>query len=297
MKGLILAGGSGSRLYPVTLPTCKQLLPVYDKPLVYYPLSVLMLTGVREVLIVTTPKDVGRFEEVFGDGSLLGMKIRYAVQDQPRGLADALIIGEEFLAGEPVAMILGDNILFGHGLPSILQAGRRSVEENGGAYVFGYYVNDPHRYGVVGFNKAGQITSIEEKPLQPKSNYAVIGLYFYDQQAATVAKKIKPSSRGELEITAVNEAYLQQGRLKMGFLGRGFAWCDAGTPDSLLEAAEFVATIEKRTGLKIGCIEEVAHSLKFISDAQLIKLAKPLAKSSYGQYLTQIVKESPVYDL
>ncbi len=295
MKGIILAGGSGTRLYPITLPTCKQLLPVYDKPMVYYPLSVLMLADIREVLIIATPKDIGRFEEIFGHGRQLGMKISYAVQDQPRGLADALIIGEEFLSGAVAAMVLGDNIFFGHGLPSILAKARRSVESDGGAHIFGYYVSDPQRFGVVTLDSGGKALSLEEKPRRPKSNYATLGLYFYDNQASKIASAIKPSDRGELEITTVNQEYLKRGKLRVSVLGRGFAWFDAGTADSLLEAGEFVATIEKRTGLKIGCVEEVAHALGFITDAQLAALAKPLSKSNYGQYLLRILKEKPFY--
>lgn len=291
MKGIILAGGSGTRLYPVTLPVCKQLLPVYDKPMVYYPLSVLMLSGIREVLIISTPKDISRFEEVFGDGKSLGMKIQYAVQESPRGLADALIIGEEFLDEQPCAMILGDNLFYGHGLTDILIKARHSVEKNGGAHLFGYYVPDPHRFGVVGFNKSGRVTSIEEKPEKPKSNYAALGLYFYDKNASKVARAVKPSDRGEIEITSVNKAYLKQKRLGVSLLGRGFAWFDAGTHDSLLEASEFVSTIEKRTGLKIGCVEEIAHAQEFIDDKQLIELAEPLKKSGYGQYLLRVLDD------
>lgn len=295
MKGIILAGGSGTRLYPVTLPVCKQLLPIYDKPMVYYPLSVLMLSGIREVLIISTPKDISRFEEVFGSGHQLGMKISYATQDNPRGLADALIIGEEFLGGQSCAMILGDNIFYGHGLTEILNDARRSVEKNKGAMVFGYYVQDPERFGVIGFDKKGEVTSIIEKPESPKSNYAALGLYFYDADAPRVARAVKPSARGEIEITSVNQHYLRQKKLRASLLGRGFAWFDAGTHDSLLEASEFVSTMEKRTGLKIGCIEEIAHAKGFISDRQLTTLAEPLKKSGYGQYLLRILKEKPLY--
>lgn len=291
MKGIILAGGSGTRLYPVTLPVCKQLLPVYDKPMVYYPLSVLMLAGIRELLIISTPKDTGRFEEVFGDGGQLGMKIKYAIQETPRGLADSLIIGEDFLGGEPCAMILGDNLFYGHGLTEILLEARQKVEKNGGAHLFGYYVPDPERFGIIGFNKEGRVTSIEEKPKKPKSNYAALGLYFYDKDAPRVARAIKPSDRGEIEITTVNNAYLNRKQLGVSLLGRGFAWFDAGTHDSLMEAGEFVSTIEKRTGLKIGCVEEIAHAQGFINDNQLVALAEPLKKSGYGQYLLKILED------
>ncbi|MDO8650210.1 MAG: glucose-1-phosphate thymidylyltransferase RfbA [Candidatus Berkelbacteria bacterium] len=290
MKGIILAGGSGTRLYPVTLPVCKQLLPVYDKPMVYYPLSVLMLSGIREILIISTPQDIGRFEELFGDGRQLGLKIQYAVQEVPRGLAEALIIGEQFLDGDSCAMILGDNIFYGHGLTDILIKARQSVEKNGGAEIFGYYVPDPQRYGVVGFDASGKVTSIVEKPEKPASHYAALGLYFFDGDAAKVAREVKPSDRGEIEITAVNQHYLKEGKLRVNLLGRGFAWFDTGTHDSLLEAGDFVCTIEKRTGLKVGCIEEIAHSNKFINDDELIQLAEPLKKSGYGQYLMKLLE-------
>jgi len=291
MKGIILAGGSATRLYPVTLPVCKQLLPVYDKPMVYYPLSILMLSGIREVLIVSTPKDIGRFEEIFTDGSKLGLSISYQVQEKPRGLSDAFVVGEEFLGGESVMMILGDNILYGHGLTKLLQQARASIDEHGGAHNFAYYVNDPERFGVIEFNDRDEVLSIEEKPLKPKSNFASLGLYMFDGQAAEIARSVQPSPRGELEITSMLEHYLKQQQLRVTPLGRGFAWFDAGTHDSLLEASEFVATIEKRTGLKIGCIEEVAYYMKFISQAELSQLAEPLMKSGYGHYLKKVAQD------
>ncbi|MDP3992669.1 MAG: glucose-1-phosphate thymidylyltransferase RfbA [bacterium] len=294
MKGIILAGGSGTRLYPITLPTSKQLLPVYDKPMVYYPLSILMLTGIREILIISTPKDIGRFEEVFGDGGQLGLNIQYAIQEEPRGLADAFIVGEKFLDGEPVTMILGDNILFGHGLTEMLQSARASVEKNGGGHNFAYYVNDPKRLGVVEFDKNGKVLSIEEKPEVPKSNFASLGLYMFDGKVSQVAKAVKPSARGELEIPSVMNDYLKRGKLGVTPLGRGFAWFDTGTHDSLLEAGEFVATMEKRTGLKIGCVEEVAYVMGFITKKELLALAEPLLKSGYGDYLKVVANEKVV---
>lgn len=291
MKGIILAGGSGTRLYPVTLPACKQLLPVYDKPMVYYPLSVLMLAGIKEVLIISTPKDIGRFEEVFGDGSQLGMRIEYAAQVSPRGLADALIIAEPFVSGDTCCLILGDNIFFGHGLTNLLKAAREEIEQNGGARVFGHYVSDPKQFGVIEYSKNGAVLSIEEKPQEPKSNYAALGIYFYDREASKIARSVTPSARGEIEITSVNQAYLTNKQLSVSLLGRGFAWFDAGTHDSLLEASEFVMTIEKRTGLKIGCIEEVAYRMGYIDAEQLNKLAEPLMKSGYGAYLHKVTVE------
>ncbi len=291
MKGIILAGGSGTRLYPVTLPVCKQLLPVYDKPMIYYPLSILMLAGIQEILIISTPKDTARFEEVFGDGSQLGLSLQYTIQEHPRGLADAFIIGEEFLNGDPVAMVLGDNILFGHGLTDMLQAARQGVEENGGAHNFAYNVIDPERFGVVEFDKKGNALSIEEKPVKPKSNFASLGLYMLDGRASEIARGVKPSARGEIEIPSVLNYYLEKKELRISPLGRGFAWFDTGTHDSLLEAGEFVSTMEKRTGLKIGCIEEIAYMMKFISKKQLVALAKPLIKSGYGNYLMKIAEE------
>lgn len=296
MKGIILAGGSGTRLYPVTLPVCKQLLPIYDKPMIYYPLSVLMLAGIKEVLLISTPKDIGRFEEALGNGSTLGIRIEYATQEKPRGLAEALIIGEKFVGDGPVCLILGDNIFYGHGLPEILISARKSVEKHGGAHVFGYYVTDPERFGVVEFDKNKNVVSIEEKPENPKSSYAALGLYFYDQEAATVARTIEPSARGEVEITAVNQDYLKNKKLKVSLLGRGFAWFDAGTHDSLLETSEFVMTIEKRTGLKVGCIEEIAYNMGYINRKQLLKLAEPLKKSGYGDYLQRIASDKVLND-
>lgn len=291
MKGIILAGGSGTRLYPVTLPVCKQLLPIYDKPMVYYPLSILMLAGIREILVISTPKDLTRFEETFGDGRQLGLKLEYKAQEQPRGLADAFIVGEAFLNGAPAAMVLGDNILFGHGLTKMLQEARRSIEQDGGGHNFAYYVNDPERFGVIEFDDDHNVLSIEEKPAKPKSNFASLGLYMFDGEVSQVAKAVTPSARGELEIPSVMNDYLKRGKFRVTPLGRGFAWFDAGTHDSLLEASEFVSMMEKRTGLKIGCIEEVAYAMSFISQDQLRSLAAPLIKSGYGDYLTRIASE------
>lgn len=290
MKGIILAGGSGTRLYPVTLSVCKQLLPVYDKPMIYYPLSVLMLAGIREILIISTPKDLPRFKEILNDGSHLGLNFSYKEQERPRGIADAFIIGEEFINNDNVCLILGDNIFYGHGLQDILKKTICNIETEGGAAVFGYYVNDPEKYGVIEFDKNGNVLSLEEKPQIPKSNYAITGLYFYDNRVVDVAKSIKPSQRGELEITDVNKEYLKKGKLKVMFFGRGYAWLDTGTHESLLEAGEFMATIEKRQGLKIACIEEIAYRLGYIDKEQLLKLAKPLEKNSYGQYLINLVE-------
>src|SRR3989339_1908200 len=282
MKGIILAGGSGTRLYPITQVACKQLLPVYDKPLIYYPLSTLMLAGIREILIISTPEDLPRFKMLFGDGSKLGLSFNYKVQEQPRGLAEALILGENFIAGDSVCLILGDNIFYSDGLQGLLK--NVSVNVNG-ATIFGYYVNNPQNYGVVEFDKNMKAISLQEKPEQPKSNYAVVGLYFYDNVAAKIAKTIKPSPRGELEITDVNTAYLAQGKLNVRMLGRGFAWLDTGTHASLADAAMFIKTIEDRQGLKIACIEEIAYRMGFISAKQLRQLAQPLLKSGYGEYL------------
>ena len=291
MKAIILAGGKGTRLYPATQAVNKQLLPIYDKPMIYYPLSTLMLAGIRDILIISTPEGVPHFERLFSDGSQLGLKMQYASQDKPKGIADAFIIAEEFIGESPASLILGDNIFYGHGFTDILKKAVREVEVNGGATVFGYYVRDPERYGVVDFDESGKALSIEEKPTQPKSNYAVTGLYFYDQMVVEVAKNLTPSARGELEITSVNQAYLREGKLNVELLGRGFAWLDTGTHESLLEAGEFIATIEKRQSLKIGCIEEIAYNLGYIDKDQLRALAASLSKSSYGDYLKTLVEE------
>jgi len=288
MKGIILAGGAGTRLYPVTKVVCKQLLPVYDKPMVYYPLSTLMLAGIRDILIISTPQDLPRFEDLFGDGSHLGLRFSYKVQEAPNGLAEAFIIGEDFIGEDNVCLVLGDNIFFGHNLPGMLN---RACQRKEGATIFGYYVKDPERYGVVEFDGSGKVLSIEEKPKEPKSNYAVVGLYFYDNEVIEISKGIKPSWRGELEITDVNKAYLEKGKLNVELMGRGYAWLDTGTHESLADATQFVKTIEERQGLKIACIEEIAYRMGFIDAEQLQRLAEPLRKSGYGEYLLRILEQ------
>ena len=287
MKGIILAGGSGTRLYPITQVVCKQLLPVYDKPMIYYPLSTLMLAGIREILVISTPVDLPKFRELLGDGSTLGLSFSYKVQDTPRGLADAFIVGREFIGNDAVCMILGDNIFYGHALSGML---RNAASHDEGATVFGYYVNDPERYGVVEFDKNRKAVSIEEKPRKPKSNYAVVGLYFYDNDVVRIAKEIKPSARGEIEITDVNKTYLQNGRLRVELMGRGYAWLDTGTHQSMIDASVYVKTIEERQGLKIACIEEIAYKMGYIDAEQLCRVAEPLRKSGYGEYLLKVVE-------
>ena len=289
MKGIILAGGSGTRLYPITQVVCKQLLPVYDKPMIHYPLSVLMLAGIRDILIISTPEDTPRFEQLLGDGGALGLSFTYAVQDAPRGLADAFRVGADFIGDDRVCLVLGDNIFYGHGLPDMLQQASARTE---GATVFGYYVSDPERYGVVEFDAQRRAVSIEEKPAQPRSNYAVAGLYFFDNEVVRIARDLKPSARGELEITDVNRHYLERGRLHVELMGRGFAWLDTGTHASLVDATQYVRTIESRQGLKISCIEEIAWRMGYIDDAQLRALAEPLLKSGYGEYLLNILDRS-----
>jgi glucose-1-phosphate thymidylyltransferase len=288
MKGIILAGGSGTRLYPLTKAISKQIMPVYDKPMIYYPLSTLMLAGIREVLIISTPRDLPVFKELLEDGSQLGMDIRYAVQEAPNGLAEAFIIGKDFIGDDSAALVLGDNIFYGQSFSKTLKSAKERVEKQGGATIFGYYVRDPREYGVVEFDENGKAISIEEKPAQPKSNYAVPGLYFYDNDVVKIAQTIKPSARGELEITAVNNAYLERGDLYVETLGRGFAWLDTGNHDMLLAAANFVSTIQKRQGLYVSCIEEIAYKRGFIDAEQLKKLAQPLMKSDYGKYLVAV---------
>ncbi|MCK9162644.1 MAG: glucose-1-phosphate thymidylyltransferase RfbA [Arcobacteraceae bacterium] len=284
MKGIILAGGSGTRLYPITKGVSKQLVPIYDKPMIYYPLSVLMLAGIKEVLIITTPQDQASFINLLGDGSDLGMRFEYIVQPSPDGLAQAFILGEEFLDGDDACLVLGDNIFYGHGLTKLLAQSVANVKENN-ATVFGYYVSDPERYGVAEFNDNGDVISIEEKPKKPKSNYAVVGLYFYPNDVVKKAKEVKPSDRGELEITTLNEMYLHESRLKVELMGRGYAWLDTGTHESLLEASQFIQTIENRQSLKVACLEEIAYEMGYISKEKLLELAEPLKKNQYGQYL------------
>jgi glucose-1-phosphate thymidylyltransferase len=290
MKGVILAGGSGTRLYPVTIGVCKQLLPVYDKPMIYYPLSVLMLVGIKDILIISTPQDLQRFINIFGDGSYLGLHFSYKEQLHPGGIAEAFILGEEFIGSDDVCLVLGDNIFYGHGLTELLKKALHDVGTKGGATIFGYYVTDPERYGVVEFDEMHNVLSIEEKPKMPKSRYAVTGLYFYDNKVVELAKHLKPSRRGELEITDVNREYLKKRELRVELMGRGYAWLDTGTHESLLEASEFISTIEKRQGLKIACVEEIAYRLGYIDKEQLIKLAEPLKKNSYGRYLLRVAK-------
>ena len=288
MKGIILAGGSGTRLYPLTKAISKQIMPVYDKPMIYYPLSILMLSGIREVLIISTPRDLPVFKELFGDGSSLGMKFEYAVQETPRGLADAFIIGDKFIGDDSVALILGDNIFYGQSFSKVLLQTRERVEKEGGATIFGYYVRDAREYGVVEFDENGKAISIEEKPENPKSNYAVPGLYFYDNKVVEIAKNVKPSARGEIEITSINNEYLSNQELFVQTLGRGFAWLDTGNHDALLDASDFVAAFQKRQGLYISCIEEIAYKRGFIDKEQLLRLAEPLMKTAYGKYLTDV---------
>ncbi|WP_421497731.1 glucose-1-phosphate thymidylyltransferase RfbA [Flavobacterium columnare] len=288
MKGIILAGGSGTRLHPLTQVVSKQLLPIYDKPMIYYPLSVLMLAGIKEVLIISTPHDLPNFKRLFGDGSQLGMQLSYVEQPSPDGLAQAFILGEEFIGNDDVCLVLGDNIFYGAGLQNLLNSAVNTVKEKNEATVFGYYVDDPERYGVAEFDENGKVLSIEEKPLDPKSNFAVVGLYFYPNSVVEIAKNVKPSHRGELEITTVNQTYLEQGALNLQLMGRGFAWLDTGTHESLTEATEFVKAVEKRTGLKIACIEEVAYRKGFISKEEFNKCAEGLGKSTYAEYLRKI---------
>jgi len=292
MKGIVLAGGSGTRLYPITKSISKQIIPVYDKPMIYYPLSVLMLAGIREILIISTPQDIHLYEKLLGDGSDLGIKLEYAIQPSPDGLAQAFIIGEKFVGNDNVCMVLGDNIFYGFDFSRIL---REAATLKDGAIVFGYYVNDPERYGVAEFDEAGKVLSLEEKPKNPKSNYAVTGLYFYSNDVVQKAKGLKPSARGELEITDLNKLYLEEERLSVKLLGRGMAWLDTGTHDSLLEASNFISTIENRQGLKVACLEEIAYNNGYINREQLLKLAEPLKKNYYGEYLIKVANQSVAY--
>jgi len=294
MKGIILAGGSGTRLYPITKGVSKQLVPIYDKPMIYYPLSVLMLAGIREVLIISTPHDLPRFQELLGDGKDIGMDFSYKVQPSPDGLAQAFILGEAFIGNSDVALVLGDNIFYGHGLLELLSKSVENATKEKKATVFGYYVKDPERYGVAEFSQNGDVTSIEEKPKKPKSNYAVVGLYFYPNDVVKKAKHVEPSDRGELEITTLNQDYLNEQRLKVELMGRGYAWLDTGTHESLLEASQFIQTIENRQSLKVACIEEIAYEMGYISKEELLKLAQPLKKNQYGQYLIKRANEGAV---
>lgn len=291
MKGIVLAGGSGTRLYPITQTISKQLLPIYDKPMVYYPISVLMLAGIRDILIISTPHDTPHFQELLGDGSQFGVNFQYKEQPSPDGLAQAFILGEEFIGNDDVCLVLGDNIFYGYGLTGMLHRSVKTVENERRSVVFGYYVNDPERYGVVEFDNEGKVLSIEEKPQAPKSSYAVVGLYFYTNDVIQVAKNVKPSARGELEITSVNQEYLNRGKLNVELMGRGFAWLDTGTHKSMLDASQFIETIEERQGLKVACLEEIAYNRGYITAEQVKKLAAPMAKNQYGQYLLRLVKE------
>ena len=290
MKGIILAGGSGTRLYPITKGVSKQLLPVYDKPMIYYPLSVLMLAGIKEILIISTPKDLANYENLLGDGVEIGLKLSFKEQPNPDGLAQAFIIGEKFIGNDNVCLVLGDNIFYGSGFSGMLKNAKKNISK-GKSTVFGYYVKNPHRFGVAEFDNKGNVISIEEKPKNPKSNYAVVGLYFYTNEVIQIAKNVKPSNRGELEITSVNQVYLSQNNLKVELLGRGFAWLDTGTHDSLLEAGQFIESIEKRKGLKVACLEEIAYRMEYINAEQVKKLAQPLKKNDYGKYLLNMIKK------
>jgi len=297
MKGIVLAGGSGTRLYPITKGVSKQLIPIYDKPMIYYPLSVLMLAGIKEVLIISTPHDLPRFEELLGDGSDIGMKFTYIVQPSPDGLAQAFVLGEEFIGDDDVCLVLGDNIFYGHGLSSLLAQSVKNVQEDKKATVFGYYVKDPERYGVAAFDTNGNVTSIEEKPENPESNYAVVGLYFYPNDVVQKAKNVKLSHRGEYEITSLNQEYLDEKRLKVELMGRGYAWLDTGTHESLIEASQFIQTIENRQALKVACLEEISYEMGYISKEKLLELAEPLKKNQYGQYLIQRATQGRIYGI
>ena len=297
MKGIVLAGGSGTRLYPITKGVSKQLIPIYDKPMIYYPLSVLMLAGIKEVLIISTPHDLPRFEELLGDGSDIGMKFTYIVQPSPDGLAQAFVLGEEFIGDDDVCLVLGDNIFYGHGLSSLLAQSVKNVQEDKKATVFGYYVKDPERYGVAAFDTDGNVTSIEEKPEKPESNYAVVGLYFYPNDVVQKAKNVKLSHRGEYEITSLNQEYLDEKRLKVELMGRGYAWLDTGTHESLIEASQFIQTIENRQALKVACLEEISYEMGYISKEKLLELAEPLKKNQYGQYLIQRATQGRIYGI
>jgi glucose-1-phosphate thymidylyltransferase len=297
MKGIILAGGSGTRLYPITKGVSKQLVPIYDKPMIYYPLSVLMLAGIKEVLIITTPQDQSSFINLLGDGSDLGMKFEYVIQPSPDGLAQAFILGEEFLNGDDACLVLGDNIFYGHGLTKLLAQSVKNIQDENKATVFGYYVSDPERYGVAEFNDNGDVISLEEKPSEPKSNYAVVGLYFYPADVVKKAKDVVPSHRGELEITTLNQDYLNENRLKVELMGRGYAWLDTGTHESLLEASSFIQTIENRQSLKVACLEEIAYEMGYISKEKLLELALPLSKNQYGQYLIKRANQGKLYGI